>query len=49
MGIPQIWVIDPEDGSCSRYQERQLLRNDKFAIASKGIEFDITQIGDLLD
>ncbi len=49
MGIPQIWVIGPEDGSFSRYQERQLLRNDKFALASKGIEFEIARIGDLLD
>ncbi len=49
MGIPQIWVIDPQDGSFSRYEERQLLRSDKFTIAAKGIEFEIARIGDLLD
>ncbi len=49
MGIPQIWVIDPQDGSFSRYEERQLLRGDKFTLASKGIEFEIARIGDLLD
>lgn len=49
MGIPQIWVIDPQDGSFSRYQEKELLRAADFTLASKGIEFEIARIGDLLD
>ncbi len=26
MGIPEIWVIDPQDGDYYRYEERQLVR-----------------------
>ncbi len=49
MGISQIWIIDPQDGSFSRYEEKQLLRGNKFVLASKGIAFEIARIGELLD
>jgi Uma2 family endonuclease len=35
MGIPEIWVIDPQDGASYRNQDRQLLRNDSFSHAAQ--------------
>jgi Uma2 family endonuclease len=49
MGIPQIWVIDPQDDTFSRYTERQLLLSDSFSLAGRGITFNMSQIKDLLD
>ena len=48
MGIPQIWVIDPEDGSFSRYQDKQLLRSPSFADPTRSILFDMKEIEKLL-
>jgi Uma2 family endonuclease len=36
MGIPEIWVIDPQDSTFYRYQDLQLQRNDSFSLAEKG-------------
>jgi Uma2 family endonuclease len=49
MGIPQIWVVDPQDDSFCRYEERQLLRSDAFSHTARGIVFDMNQIKNLLD
>jgi Uma2 family endonuclease len=49
MGIPEIWVIDPQDSTFYRYEELQLLRNDSFSHAEKGIVFDMNQLKNLLD
>jgi Uma2 family endonuclease len=49
MGIPEIWVIDPQDSTFYRYQDLQLQRNDSFSLAEKGIAFDLNQLKDLLD
>jgi Uma2 family endonuclease len=49
MGIPEIWVIDPQDSTYYRYEERQLLRSDSFNYAAKGIVFDMNRIKDQLD
>jgi Uma2 family endonuclease len=49
MGIPQIWVINPEDNSFSRYVDGQLLRSTTFSLAERGIVFDMTEIQKLLD
>jgi Uma2 family endonuclease len=49
MGIPEIWVIDPQDGAYYRYEQRQLLRNDSFSHAAHGISFDMSRIKDQLD
>jgi Uma2 family endonuclease len=49
MGIPEIWVIDPQDSTFYRYQDLQLVRNDSFAHAEKGIVFDMNQLKNLLD
>ena len=49
MGIAEIWVIDPQDATYYRYQERQLLRNDSFSCAPKGIAFPMDRIKECLD
>jgi Uma2 family endonuclease len=49
MGIPEIWVIDPQDGAYYRYEERQLLRKDSFSHAAHGIFFEMNRIKDQLD
>ena len=48
MGIPQIWVVDPEDGSFSRYEDKQLVRRERFDAAERGISFAVNEIGQLL-
>ena len=49
MGIAEIWIIDPQDNTFYRYEDGQLLRNDTFSHAGKGIVFDMNQIKNLLD
>src|SRR5271156_5464389 len=49
MGIPQIWVIDPEDGSYSRYEDGQLTRRESFSEPSHGIVFELNKIKELFD
>ena len=49
MGIAEIRVIDPQDSTFYRYEDGQLLRNDTFSHAGKGIAFDMNQLKNLLD
>jgi Uma2 family endonuclease len=49
MGIPEIWVIDPQDGTFYRYENLELARNESFSHAEKGIVFDMNQLKTLLD
>ena len=49
MGIPEIWVIDPQDSTFYRYEALQLLRKDTFSHAAKGIVFDMNELKNLLD
>jgi Uma2 family endonuclease len=49
MGIAESRVIDPQDSAFYRYEDGQLLRNDTFSHAGKGIVFEMKQIRDLLD
>ncbi len=49
MGIPEVWVIDPQDGTYPRYQDRQLVRSDSFSYAAKGIAFPMDRIKECLD
>jgi Uma2 family endonuclease len=49
MGIPEVWVIDPQDGAYYRYEDRQLLRRDSFSCAERGIVFEMDRIKDQLD
>ena len=48
MGIPHIWVIDPEDGSFSRYEDGQLKRSDVFSDPARKITFAMNVITSLL-
>ena len=48
MGIPEIWVIDPQDSTFYRYENLELQRNDSFSHAEKGIVFDMNQLKTLL-
>ncbi len=48
MGIPQIWVVDPEDGSFSRYENKQLLNRERFDEPGRGISFEVNEIAKLL-
>ena len=49
MGIPEIWVIDPQDSTFYRYEDLQLRRTDSFSHAEKGIAFDMNELKKLLD
>jgi Uma2 family endonuclease len=49
MGIPEIWIIDPQDDTFYRYANLQFERNDSFSHAEKGIVFDMNQLKSLLD
>jgi Uma2 family endonuclease len=49
MGIPEIWVIDTEDDTFYRYEDRQFLRRNSFALVEKGISFDMNQVKEFLD
>ena len=48
MGIPQIWVIDPEDASSFRYLNGELLRAESFEEPAQGISFQIAEIAKLV-
>ena len=49
MGIPEIWVVDPEARIFSRFEDGQLMRRTDFALASKNISFPVSQIEAMLD
>jgi Uma2 family endonuclease len=49
MGIPEIWVIDPQDSTFYRYEDLQLLRKDSFSHSGKAITFDMNQLKPLLN
>jgi Uma2 family endonuclease len=49
MGIPQIWVIDPEGPSIQRFQSGQLTSNALFDEPARGIHFEMRSIEERLD
>ncbi len=49
MGIPQIWVIDPETKQCYRFQTGQLSPASAFSEPERGISFDMAEVEKLLD
>jgi len=49
MGIPEIWVVDPETRVFSRFEDGQLIRRTEFTALSKGISFSVNEIEALLD
>jgi Uma2 family endonuclease len=46
MGIPQIWVVDPDNGSFEHYQSGQLARGTRFE--QQNMQFDLAEIATLL-
>lgn len=48
MGIPDVWVIDPEGGSFSRYEDSQLNRSETFSDPTRGIVFEMSSVKGLL-
>ena len=48
MGIPQIWIVDPETGLFQRYADGCLAPGNRFAEPDHNIEFDLTEIAVLL-
>jgi Uma2 family endonuclease len=46
MGIPQIWVVDPENGRLERYESDRLVPASRFEHA--GMQFDLSEIASLL-
>ncbi len=48
MGIPAIWVIDPETGVCERFEGGQLVRREEFSLADRGIVFSMAEIAGLV-
>lgn len=49
MGIPEIWVVDPETRVFSRFEDGQLIRRTDFFVPSKNISFPVSQIEAMLD
>ncbi len=49
MGIPEIWVVNPETKIFLRFEDGQLMRRDRFSFSSKGIDFAMVQIEEILD
>jgi Uma2 family endonuclease len=49
MGIPQIWVIDPEGPTIQRFQNGHLAPNSLFDDPQRGIRFELHEIEALLD
>ena len=48
MGIPAIWVVDPESGVFERFEGGQLVRRQEFSLPNRGIEFPILEIARLV-
>jgi Uma2 family endonuclease len=44
MGIPEIWVVDPETRAFSRFEDVQLIRRTEFSVPSRGIAFPVSRI-----
>ena len=49
MGIPQIWFIDPADPVWQRFEGGRLQNASRFVLPERGIDFDMQEIGKLLD
>jgi Uma2 family endonuclease len=46
MGIPEIWIINTETKSFSRYEDGKLIPRDHFSL--KNMDFDVTEITKLV-
>ncbi len=48
MGIPAIWVVDPESGVFERFEGGQLRRAERFSLPARGIEFPFSEVAALV-
>jgi Uma2 family endonuclease len=48
MGIPQIWMIDPEDKVWQRFEDGRLIDREIFSLPDRGIEFQMEEISKLV-
>ena len=48
MGVPEIWVVDPETAIWTRFEDGQMLRREEFILPERGIQFATAEIGQLL-
>jgi Uma2 family endonuclease len=48
MGIPAIWVIDPQTGLFERFADGQLARGSEFSLPERGIHFFMAEIAKLV-
>jgi Uma2 family endonuclease len=49
MGVPEIWVIDPQTETYFRYEDGELARKESFCQQSHGIRFEMGAIKDLFE
>lgn len=48
MGVPEIWLIDPETSSFERFENGQLVRREQFDFIERDIAFPMTEIAKLV-
>ena len=48
MGVPEIWVIDPETGVTERFEGGQLVRREEFRLPERGIVFAFAEVAALV-
>jgi hypothetical protein len=48
MGIPQIWIIDPDDKVWQRFEDGRLVDRDVFSLPEREIDFQMAEIGKLV-
>ncbi len=48
MGIPQIWLVDPETGGFQQYANGCLGPGTRFNLADRGIDFELSAIAEFL-
>ncbi len=44
MGVPEIWLIDPEKATFDRLEDGELMRREQFELAARGISFPVSEI-----
>jgi len=49
MGIPQIWLLDPTDPVWQRYEDGRLVDRSTFSLPERGIQFEMGEIGKLVE
>jgi Uma2 family endonuclease len=49
MGIPSIWVLNPECGVFEQFREGGLHRGQEFSLEERGIVFSFEEIAQLVD